>query len=202
MLSAFAALCLALAFAALDLFTFLDSQGGAGTMTSAPLLDIAAELLSPLGALGALCVAVALTYHHLSRRRRHAAAAPVAAGAGNERPAISGLVIFVLCVSAGTLEFIVFGHGQAAGGGGGGGAGHGVHAHALGLAALRALPAAATATFFLGMMLIIIAHVRAGGAVVAGDATIQGLLRVLTKVAAGAAAALVGLMAMALTLYL
>jgi hypothetical protein len=49
-------------------------------------------------------------------------------------------------------------------------------------------------------MLIIVAHVRAGGAV-AADGLIQGLLRLLTMVAAGAAAALVGLMAMAVTLY-
>jgi hypothetical protein len=58
------------------------------------------------------------------------------------------------------------------------------------------------------MTLIIVAHRRAGGegggggAVVAGDGPIQGFLRLLiTKVAAGAAAALVGLMVMALTLY-
>jgi hypothetical protein len=92
------------------------------------------------------------------------------AGAGIGRRSISGLVMFLLCVSAGTLEFIVFG--QAAGAGGG--ADHG----ALSLAALRALPATATATFFLGMMLIIVAHVRAGGegggGAVSEDGPIQG----------------------------
>ena len=76
---------------------------------------------------------------------------------------------------------------------------------ALGLAALGALPFAATATFFLGMMLIIVAHVyiggEGGGGAVAVDGLIQGLLCLLTKVVAGAAAALVGLMAMAVTLY-
>jgi hypothetical protein len=53
------------------------------------------------------------------------------------------------------------------------------------------------------MTLIIVAHRHAGGeggggcAVVAGDGPIQGFLRLL----AGAAAELVGLMVMALTLY-
>ena len=152
---AFAYLYLCLAFAALELSTFLDSQCGASTGTTtcaeAPLFHSAAEVLPPLAAVVVLFVAVALTYRHLSHR--HAYAIPKA-GAGNGRRSISGLVMFLLCVSAGTLEFIVFG-GQAAGGG----ADHG----ALGLAALGALPAAATATFFLGMMLIIVAHVRAGG---------------------------------------
>jgi hypothetical protein len=107
--------------------------------------------------------------------------------------------MFLLCVSAGTLELVVFG--QAAGGDA---EDHGgAQARALALAALRALPAAATGTFFSGMSLIIVAHVRAGGegggtGAVAADGPIQGIL---TKVAAGAAAALVGLMAMALTLY-
>ncbi|CAD6339919.1 unnamed protein product [Miscanthus lutarioriparius] len=195
----FAYLYLCLAFAALELSTFLDSQCGAVTGTTtcaeAPLFHSAAEVLPPLAAVVVLFVAVALTYRHLSHR--HAYAVPVA-GAGNGRRSISGsgLVMFVLCVSAGTLEFIVFG-GQAAGGG----ADHG----ALGLAALRALPAAATGTFFIGMMLIIVAHVRpggeGGGGAVAADGQIQGLLRLLAKVAAGAAAALVVLMAMALTLH-
>ncbi|XP_066372839.1 uncharacterized protein [Miscanthus floridulus] len=191
----FADLCLA--FAALDIFTFLDSQCGAGTTTSdqAPLLGSVAELLPPLAAVVVLFVAVALIYHHLMGRR--VVAVPVA-GAGNGRRSISGLVMFLLCVSAGTLEFIVFGHGQAAGGGG---AGHG----ALGLASLRALPFAATATFFFGMMLIIVSHIRAGreggGGAVSGDEPIQGPLPPLAKVAAGAAAALVVLMAMALALH-
>jgi hypothetical protein len=104
----FADLCLA--FAALELFSFLNSQCGAGTTTpaEAPLLHSAAEVSPPLAAVVVLFVAITLTYRHLSHR--HAYAVPVA-GAGNGRRSISGsgLVMFVLCVSAGTLEFIVFG---------------------------------------------------------------------------------------------
>ena len=108
----FAYLYLCLAFAALELSTFLDSQCGAVTGTTtcaeAPLFHSAAEVLPPLAAVVVLFVAVALTYRHLSHR--HAYAVPVA-GAGNGRRSISGsgLVMFVLCVSAGTLEYIVFG---------------------------------------------------------------------------------------------
>jgi hypothetical protein len=122
------------------------------------------------------------------------------AGAGNgRRRSISGLLIFVLCVSAGTLELIVFG--KAAVGGT-------AEARALGLPDLPALPAAATATFFSGMTLVIVAaHRRAGGedeggggGAVAGDGRpTQGLLRLT---AGAAAAALVGLMAMPLIVIL
>ncbi|XP_066375410.1 uncharacterized protein [Miscanthus floridulus] len=197
----FAGLCLA--FATLELFTFLYPQCGAGTGTTtsaeAPLLHSAAEVFPPLAAVVVLFIAVALNYHHLTGRR--VVAVPVA-GAGNGRRSISRLVMFALCVSAGTLEFIVFG--QATGGGA---EDHGgAQARALAMAALRALPAAATGTFFSGMSLIIVAHVHAGGegggtGAVAGDELIQGLLRLLTKVVVGAAAALVGLIAMALTFY-
>ncbi|PWZ08121.1 hypothetical protein Zm00014a_041821 [Zea mays] len=170
----------------------------------APLLHIAAEVLPLLASAAVLFLAVAITYGHLTVMGRHVAAVPVA-GAGNARRSVSGLLIFVLCVSAGTLELIVFGTKAASGGA----ADHGAQARALGLPDdLPALLAAATGTFFSGMTLIIVAHRRAGGegggggAVVAGDGPIQGLLRLLiTKVAAGAAAALVGLMVMALTLY-
>jgi hypothetical protein len=189
--------------------TFLDPQPAAGsTMASAeaPLLHIAAEVLPLLASAAVLFLAVAITYGHLTVMGRHVAAVPVA-GAGNARRSVSGLLIFVLCVSAGTLELIVFGTTKAAGGGA---ADHGAQARALGLPDdPPALLAAATGTFFSGMTLIIVAHRRAGGgegggggAVVAGDGPIQELLRLLiTKVAAGAAAALVGLMVMALTLY-
>jgi hypothetical protein len=187
--------------------TFLDPQPAAGsTMASAeaPLLHIAAEVLPLLASAAVLFLAVAITYGHLTVMGRHVAAVPVA-GAGNARRSVSGLLIFVLCVSAGTLELIVFGTKAD----GGGAADHGAQARALGLPDdLPALLAAATGTFFSGMTLIIVAHRRAGGegggggAVVAGDGPIQGLLRLLiTKVVAGAAAAIVGLMVMALTLY-
>jgi hypothetical protein len=202
MVSAFAALgfaYLCLAFAALHLSTFLDPQCAAGTSTTtcaeAPLFDSAAEVFLPLAAVVVLFVAVALIYHHLMGRRAVAVAIPVAGAAGNGRRSISGLVMFLLCVSAGTLEVIVFG--QA------GGAGGGAYYGALGLAALRALPAAATVTFFCGMMFVIVAGGEAAGGTggVAGDGPIQGLLlSLLTKVAAGAVAALVALMAMALGL--
>lgn len=203
----FVNLCLA-AFTFLQLSTFLDPQPAAGsTMASAeaPLLHIAAEVLPLLASAAVLFLAVAITYGHLTVMGRHVAAVPVA-GAGNARRSVSGLLIFVLCVSAGTLELIVFGTKAASGGA----ADHGAQARALGLPDdLPALLAAATGTFFSGMTLIIVAHRRAGGgegggggAVVAGDGPIQGLLRLLiTKVAVGAAAALVGLMVMALTLY-
>ncbi|OQU76018.1 hypothetical protein SORBI_3010G076200 [Sorghum bicolor] len=213
--AAFAYLYLCLAFAALELTTFMDPLCGAGRTSTTTLADeaplhnsaAAAEVFPPLvAALVVFYVAVALTYRHLMMGRHVGAAVPVAgARNGQGQLSISGpLVMFLLCVSASTLELIVFG-GQAAAGGG---ADHG----ALGLAVLRALPAAATVTFFCGMMLIIVdgaAHVRAGGeaaggtGAVAGDGPIQGLiLRLLTKIAAGAAAALVSLMAMAMFLVL
>ncbi|XP_025812755.1 uncharacterized protein LOC112890114 isoform X1 [Panicum hallii] len=189
MVSAYAASFtdLFLAVTALELFSFLDTQTGAGAATPA-LLDGTAEVWLPAAAALTLIVAtVAFMYHHLSR-----AAVPVA-GAASRR--LSGLVIPVLCASAGTLDYVLFL--QAAGGADGG-----AQARALGLAALRALPAAATAAFFLGMMLIVvIAHVRAGGegggGAGAGVRPVQGPVRVLTNMAFGAAAALVFLMAMA-----
>jgi len=84
---------------------------------------------------------------------------------------------------------------------GGGGAEDGA-ARDLGLAALRELPAAATATFFLGILLIIVGHIRAGGegggGAVAAIAPIEAPVGLLAKMAIGAAAGLVCLMAMAL----
>lgn len=191
--TAFGFVNLCLAFTFLQICTFPDPQLAAdSTMASAeaPLLHVAAEVLPPLASAAVLFLA---------------AVSVAGAGNGRRRRSISGLLIFVLCVSAGTLELIVFGTKAA----GGGAADHGAQARALGLPDdLPALLAAATGTFFSGMTLIIVAHRRAGGegggggAVVAGDGPIQGLLRLLiTKVAAGAAAALVGLMVMALTLY-
>ncbi|CAN6178897.1 unnamed protein product [Urochloa humidicola] len=176
-----------LAIAALELFSFLDPQIGVGTTASAqqaPLLDIAAEVWMPCtsaAAAGFLFVigTVAFTYHHLSH-----------AGAGNRR--LSGLVMFMLCVSVGTLDYVLFA--QAVGGA--------AQARALGLAALRALPAASVAAFFWGMMLVFVAHVRAGGEGGGGGngdghEPVQWRVRVLSKVAVGAAAALVCMMALA-----
>ena len=185
MVSAYAASFadLFLAVTALELFSFLDAQTGAGTTASAraPLLAGAAA-----AAAGALFVAtVAFMYHHMSR------AAVPGAGAASRR--LSGLFISALCASVGTLEYVLYV--QEAGGADRG---------ALGLAALRALPAAATAAFFLGMMLIVVAHVRAGGeggggaGAGAGHGAVRGPVRLLTNVALGAAAGLVLLITMAL----
>jgi hypothetical protein len=174
---------------ALEIFSFLDPQPGAGTAPWAqapPPDDSALGLLVPLGAAGLLLTAVALIYRRLSH-----AAVPAA----DRR--MPGVVNFVLCVSAGVLHLSFFV--QPAGG-----ADHVARARALGLAALRALPAAATATYFWGMMLIIVAHVRAGGeggggaGAGAGHGEVQGPVRILTNIALGAAAGLVFLIAMAL----
>ncbi|CAN6208336.1 unnamed protein product [Urochloa humidicola] len=204
MLSSFAFADLFLAIAALELFSFLDPQTGAGTTASAqqaPLLDSAAEVevwLPSAAAAGLLFIAaVASTYHHLSRRR---------AGACNRRR-LSGLIVSALCVSVGTLEHLLFAQAAGAGGGVDRGGAQAQAARALGVAALRTLPAVATAAFYWGiMMLVFVAHIRAGGeggggAAAAGDGhgPVQaGRVRVLTEVAVGAAAALVCMMALAL----
>ncbi|WVZ82078.1 hypothetical protein U9M48_029384 [Paspalum notatum var. saurae] len=195
-----AAACVAAAFAdvwagitAVQLFSFLqslhpDADAFVGERDFQSLLTLAA--------LGALYSAVALVY-----RRLHQAEAEAGAAAG--RRLTSGLVAFVLLAAAGLLEFFLLV--QRAGGGGGvdGDAAR----RALGRAALSTLPAAATATFFWGVMLLIIAHIRAGGeggggggeGAVAGDLQIQQWpVSLLTEIAVGAAAGLVGLMALAL----
>ncbi|PWZ08120.1 hypothetical protein Zm00014a_041820 [Zea mays] len=188
--TAFGFVNLCLAFTFLQISTFPDPQLAADSTAEAPLLHVAAEVLPPLASAAVLFLA---------------AVSVAGAGNGQRRRSISGLLIFVLCVSAGTLELIVFG--KAAGGGGGA-----AEARALGLPDLPALPFAATATFFSGMTLVIVAaHRRAGGedeggggggGAVAGDGRpTQGLLR-LTAGAAAAAAALVGLMAMPLIVIL
>ncbi|AQL01303.1 hypothetical protein ZEAMMB73_Zm00001d045008 [Zea mays] len=173
--TAFGFVNLCLAFTFLQISTFPDPQLAAdSTMASAE---------APLPSAAVLFLA----------------AVPVAGAGNGRRRSISGLLIFVLCVSAGTLELIVFG--KAAVGGT-------AEARALGLPDLPALPAAATATFFSGMTLVIVAaHRRAGGedeggggGAVAGDGRpTQGLLRLT---AGAAAAALVGLMAMPLIVIL
>ncbi|KAG2610175.1 hypothetical protein PVAP13_4KG181200 [Panicum virgatum] len=185
----FVALCAGLI--ALEIFCFLDPWPGAGTAPSAqaPLLDSALGLLVPLGAAAALLAAVASIYRRLS----HAAAPAPAAGRR-----LSGVAIFILCVSAGALHFSLSAQPP---GGGAGAADHVAQARALGLGALRVLPAAATATFFWGVMLIVVAHVRAGGeggGGAAGAGAVQGPVRLLTNVALGAAAGLVLLVTIAL----
>jgi hypothetical protein len=182
------------AFIALDSFPFLDAQLGADPSAQAALLDSVVELLLPLAALGALATAAAAIYRYL----QHSAAA--AAGAAGSRRLCR--LFAILCASVGTLEFFFFVHVQPAGVGGDVGAR--AQARALGLAAARVLPAAAVATFFLGMALIIVGHIRAGdeggGGAFAADGHIQGqgAVSFLTKTALAAAAALIWLTALAL----
>ncbi|CAL5046632.1 unnamed protein product [Urochloa decumbens] len=182
---------------ALEIFFFLDPQSGAGTAPSAqgpPLGSTAVELWLLLDAAGTLLTSVALIYRHMSR------AAGPAAGTAN-RP-LSRIVIFFLCVSAGVLDIVFFVAQPSVG------VNRAAQARALGLGALRALPTAATATFFWGAMLIVVAHVRAGGegggGAVAGSGffgAIQGpmRIRVLTNIALGAVAGLVFLAIVAFT---
>ncbi|RLN12893.1 hypothetical protein C2845_PM09G05900 [Panicum miliaceum] len=186
-ISSAAAPALCAAFTALELFNLLDPQRtGAGSTAAdrAPALRGAVRAFPPLAAaawglsLLAFFASVAFIYSHLRR-----AGAAAAAGAGNRR--LPELVTFTLCASAGFLQFLLFVV-QAPGGVDDGAA------RALGLAALRALPAAATATFFLGILLIIVGHIRAGGE--GGGGAVAG---VLAKMAIGAAAGLVCLMATA-----
>jgi hypothetical protein len=183
-ISSAAAPALCAAFTALELVNLLDPQRtGAGTAAAAraPAIRGAAPAFLPLPAaaggllLLAFLASVAFFYSHLRR-----AAAAAAAGAGNRR--LPELVTFALCASAGFLQFVLFVL-QAPGG-----VDHGA-ARELGLAALRALPTAATATFFLGILLIIVGHIRAGGE--GGGGAVAG---VLAKMAVGAAAGLFCLM--------
>jgi hypothetical protein len=180
-ISSAAAPALCAAFTALELVNLLDPhRTGAGTRAAdrAPALRGAVRAFLPLAAAGGFFTCVALIYRHL-----HHALAAAAAGAGN--PRLPELVTFTLCASAGFLQFLLFVL-QAPGGVDDGAA------RELGLAALRGLPAAATATFFLGILLIIVGHIRAGGE--GGGGAVAG---VLVKMAVGAAAGLVCLMALA-----
>ena len=183
------------AFTAIQLYDLLNLQPGAGASSattasaqaSASVGDF--HIFLTLVAAGGLYAAVALIYRHL-----HQLQAAAVAGAGNRRLPDSVVVLLIAAVSL--LEFFLFVQ-------------EGASAvvdvvGALGLAAFRAIPAAATATFFWGMMLmlIVVAHVRAGGegggGALAGDGQIQGPVRFITNVAFAAAAALVCLMAFAL----
>ncbi|KAJ1258470.1 hypothetical protein BS78_10G077800 [Paspalum vaginatum] len=176
--SAAAVLDLGAAIIAVECISFFDPRPGAGTAAPAPapLLDGMFELLLPLAAVGALYAATAAIHRHL----RHAAA-------GNGR---LWRRFTVLCTATGALHLFFFVL-QPAGGVG--------DVRALGLAAARALPVSAVACFFLGMVLIILAHIRAGGEGGGGAFGVaDGQIRFLTRVAFGAAAAVVWLMAMAI----
>ncbi|WVZ82096.1 hypothetical protein U9M48_029398 [Paspalum notatum var. saurae] len=188
--AAAAAAALGAAISAAGLVNLRDPQWGGGGAAAAaaqgapppPHGGGGRELLL-LAATGGLLTGAALTYRHVHH-----------AGAGNRR--LPGTLTFTLCASAGALEFLVF----VLPAGDGGGADPGEQAgRALGLAALRALPAAAAVTFYLGMLLIVVGHIRAGGegggGVVAGHEPIPAPvgLTILTKMALGAAAALLAL---------
>ncbi|KAJ1253934.1 hypothetical protein BS78_K150900 [Paspalum vaginatum] len=163
---------LCLAITALELFYFLDQQPGGGRTPTPAQASLLHSAAEVMPPLAALSIAIACMYHRLMSH---------AAGAGNRR--LSGPVFLVLCVSIGALEYILFVR------------------DAGGLAALRALPAAAAGAFFVGMTtLFVVAHVRAGGGgdAVAGDGPVQGPVRLLTKVALEVAAALALLMVVAL----
>ncbi|CAL5043992.1 unnamed protein product [Urochloa decumbens] len=165
------------AITAINLYYFLNLQpeAGTGTTTTTSAAESSSsvvdfQMIFPiLVAAGGLYAAVALV--HRSLRQAKAAA---------------DLVGFV-SAAAGLLELFLFVDDVGALG------------RSLGLAAARVLPVASTATFFLGMVLIILVHIRAGGeggggAVVVGEA----LVSVVTKMAFAAAAGLVCMMAIAL----
>ncbi|CAN6202176.1 unnamed protein product [Urochloa humidicola] len=182
------------AMSAIELVHLLDPQPGGGTTNAAaaqaPALCSAVRAFLPLAAVGALFTAVAHIYRHVHD-----------AGAGNRRR-LSEVVTFLLCASAGLLDFSLFVAPTAPAGGA---ADHPAGAaRELGLAALRALPAAAAVTFYLGILLITIRHIRAGGEGGGGDFAGNGpaveapAVGVLDKMAIGAAAGLVCLMAIAL----
>ena len=180
-ISSAAAPALCAAFTALELVNLLVPQQGAGTTAAAEAPAIRGAVRAaflPLAAAGAFYTSVALVYRHL-----HLAGT---SAASNRRP--PGLATFTLCASVGLLEYLLFVVQATVGGG----VDHAA-ARELGLAALRALPAAATATFFLGILLIIVGHIRAGGE--GGGGAVAG---VLAKMAVGAAAGLFCLMATAI----
>ncbi|KAJ1258475.1 hypothetical protein BS78_10G078300 [Paspalum vaginatum] len=187
--SAAAAAALGAAISAVNLRGLQYGGGGAAAAPAQgapPLLHGGNRELLLLTTTGVLFTAAGHTYRHVRQ-----------AGAGNRR--LPGVLTFTLCASAGALEYLVFVLPPV---GDGGGADPGDQAaRALGLAARGALPAAATVTFYMGMLLIVVRHIRAGGegggGVVAGDEPIRAPVGVLVKMAWAAAAALVCLSIMA-----
>ncbi|XP_066371104.1 uncharacterized protein [Miscanthus floridulus] len=180
------ALCAAMS--AVELANLLGPLPGASTTVAAqapPLHSGVRDLLLLASAAG-FSVSVTFIYRHVLHQ-----------DAGNRR--LPEIVSFMSCVCAGVLQFFLFVRAP-----GGADVDHGEQARALGLAALRVLPAAATVTF-LGTMLIVAAHIRAGGeggggaVAVAGEEPMQAPvgLRFLSRMALAAAAGLVCLMAIA-----
>ena len=115
------------------------------------------------------------------RRARARVLAAVGQRAGNR--CLAELAVFIACVAVGLFHLLLFVRPAAAGG-----AVDGValaQARVLGLAALRALPASATATYFLGLALVY-AHVATTG----GNAPVP-VVRILTEITLDEAATLV-----------
>lgn len=163
--------------AAVGMVSFLNPWPGASA-TVAVHSGVRIRDLQLLATAAGVFISVGFIYRHLHR------------GASNRR--LPEIVPFMLCVCAGVLHFLLFVGASAASGGAD--VDHGAEARALGLAALRVLPAAATVTFFLGTMLIFAARISAGG-----EEPVQAPvgLRLLSRMALAAAAALVCMMAVA-----
>ncbi|XP_062227548.1 uncharacterized protein LOC133925815 [Phragmites australis] len=175
--------CLALLMStiAVQVPSFLDQSATTATSAQASPLDGAVlQVLLPLAVMEALFTAVAFHLPPRAPRRRR--------GVGNR--GLSELVAFILCLAVCLLEFFLFVQPS-------GGVDGGAQARALGLAAVRALPASATVTFFLGMALIYL-HVGTGGGRAGGNGPVpEPAVRLLTETTLEAAAALIGMMAMA-----
>lgn len=188
----FLALCASTS--AVHMVSFLNPWPGSSAMVAAqapPAVHSGVRIrdLQLLASAAGFFISVGFIYrHHLHR------------GAGNRR--LPEIVPFILCVCAGVLQFLLF-VGASAASGGAYVVDHRAEARALGLAALRVLPAAATVTFFLGTMLIFAALISAGGvgggAAGEGEEPIQAPvgLRLLSRMALAAAAALFCMMAVA-----
>ncbi|TVU04263.1 hypothetical protein EJB05_50167, partial [Eragrostis curvula] len=171
------------AIAAVLLVGSLDHQLPAPAYTEAPT-TLRGKVQVPLAetATVAFFASAGYVFRHL----------PHAAAAGRNRR-LSEVVTFSLCASAGVLQYVLFVQPPE-------GVAINIDVRALGLAAARALPAAAALTFFLGMALVMV-QVRAGRGGrggVAGDGAVQGAVWILSNVALGAAAAVVGMMAVVL----
>lgn len=154
-------------FAALvQLMSSLDHPLGAMTWSEA------AQVLMPLVAMAGLLAAVASIYGRL-----HRAAAAAASGAGTEVAVAILCAAVCLLVNSFVCETPVERDGDGAA----------RTWEELGLAAAHVLPAAAMATFFLGVALLFV-HLCAGGGCE---------VQILIKIVLGATALLVGLMALA-----
>jgi hypothetical protein len=152
-----------MSLAALQFYSSIGLDELVGTMTPAE----AVRALLPVAAMGAFLAAVAFIYLQLYR-----AAATAAVG--------------VICGAVGVMEFLSVQPAAQE-------VDDGARAREIGTAAAHVLPAATTATFFLGLALVLL-HVRAGGGALAREGPVQ----ILIKVVAGATVVLVGLMSLAL----